>query len=140
MLNLAVHYRMLYLAMVQAHQTCKNIVFQQDHSFFAEVYSMMESNYDAIIERIIGLKGVELVNLQQIMSKVVADLASFPSEVKENADYYKYLQSHLNQVLQEIEQLAKADDLSQGTINLIVGQADAIEVLQYKIKQRLGGK
>jgi DNA-binding ferritin-like protein len=140
MLELLCKYRAMQLAVHQFHNLCKNQIFFQDHSFFGDLYGQMEGYYDDLVERVIGLKGAELINLQQIMSKVVADLQSCPNEVKENSEYFKYIQLHLAQILQMIEQLAKADDLSQGTINLIVGQADAIEVLQYKIKQRLGGK
>jgi DNA-binding ferritin-like protein len=140
MLELLCKYRAMQLCIHHMHLLAKNVCFNQDHEFLGEIYAMMEANFDSICERVIGLKGPELINLQQIMTKVVADLQSCPNEVKENAEYFKYIQLHLAQVLQLIEQLAKADDLSQGTINLIVGQADAIEVLQYKIKQRLGSK
>jgi DNA-binding ferritin-like protein len=111
------------------------VVFHEDHSFFGDLYGAAEGYYDDIIERIIGLNGDQSINLQQIMMMVSDKIKDAPNAAQENAIYYQYVNGLLDYILSEIEKLAPS--CSQGTMNLLAGQADAIEVLKYKISRRI---
>jgi len=136
LLMLAVCYRGLQLASHNFHNLVARTVFGQDHSFFGDLYPKMEDNYDAIIERIIGLYGDSSINLQNIMMMVSQKIQDAPNASQENKVFYQYCEQMLKYILSEIEQMAPG--CSQGTMNLLAGQADEIEVLLYKIGRRLG--
>lgn len=136
LLQLAVCYRGLQLAAHNFHNLVARTVFFQDHSFFGDLYSAAEGYYDDIIERIIGLYGDQSINLQNIMMMVSQKIQDAPNASQENKVFYQYCEQMLKYVLSEIEQLAPG--CSQGTMNMLAGQADEIEVLLYKISRRLG--
>ena len=138
MLELIILYRSLQLFAHSAHNLCKGKEFHQDHEFFGGLYPTAEGYYDSVIERAIGTYGEsrDLTN-QSILPKVIAKIQDSPSIGSSNEEFYRYALDLCDKILKKIESLAKGGQLSQGTINLIVGQADAIEVLIYKIKQRL---
>jgi DNA-binding ferritin-like protein len=136
LLMLAVCYRGLQLVSHNFHNLVARTVFFQDHSFFGDLYGQMEGYYDDMIERIIGLYGDSSINLQNIMMMVSQKIQDAPNASQENKAFYQYCNQMLDYILSEIEQLAPS--CSQGTMNLLAGQADAIEVLKYKIGRRLG--
>jgi DNA-binding ferritin-like protein len=121
-----------------AHLLCARTVFFQDHEFLGSVYSQAEGYFDSISERMIGLGQEDQLKLQPQLAAVAQKLAAAPSVgVKENKEYFVYLLSQCDEACKIIEQLSKSPGLSQGTINLIVGIADELEVLKYKISRRL---
>jgi DNA-binding ferritin-like protein len=136
LLMLAICYRALQLASHNFHNLVGRTVFFQDHSFFGDLYGAAEGYYDSIIERIIGLYGEQSINLQNIMMMVSQKIQDAPNASQENKVFYQYCEQMLKYILSEIEQLAPS--CSQGTMNLLAGQADEIEVLLYKIGRRLG--
>ena len=134
---LALH-RAMQMFAHSAHNLCARALFHQDHEFFGDLYGAAEGRYDSIAEKIIGTQGEDKLALQQIMAAVSQKLQNAPSVgVKENKVFYAYALDMSKQALAMIEQLNKAGQLSQGTINMLADQADKIEVEVYKIKQRL---
>jgi len=129
LIELATLFRAINIYTHQAHHLTKGDTFLQDHTFFSEIYSLMDSFYDDLIERHIGTVD-DKIDLHDIMDKVTHMI-----EVADE-NWYKTILDSLENSLEKIEKLCKSD-ISQGTINLLAGQADQIEVLIYKIKRRL---
>lgn len=138
MLELIVLHRALQLFAHSCHNLVKGKEFHQDHEFFGDLYAAAEGRYDSTIERAIGLFGESDISLQMILEDVASELKDAPSvNVENNNTFYEYALKLENKILKKIGSLAKNEQLSQGTINLLVGHADSIEVETYKIKQRL---
>jgi len=130
LLRLATIFKVLDLYAHNAHHFTKGPTFFQDHGFFRELYSFADSKFDSVIERYIGLGGKNY------------DLAAFMVDVNESLKitdpkFFTTSLILLEQAKKHIELMSKDTTLSQGTINLIVGIEDEIEVLCYKIKQRI---
>ena len=53
-----------------AHNLAKGKTFFADHEFLSETYTSLENDYDSVIERIIGTKGTDGLELTLIMSDV----------------------------------------------------------------------
>jgi len=137
MLELIVLHRAMQIFTHSCHNLCSGKEFHQDHEFFGELYAAAEGRYDSLVERCIGLFGENELGIQNILSRVSNELSSAPSVGYKNEEFYKYSLKLCDKILKKIESLAKGGQLSQGTINLIVGHADAFEVDVYKINQRL---
>jgi len=138
MLQLAILFRAMQLASHSAHNHCARTVFFQDHEFFGGVYSQAEGYYDSVAERMIGLGQEEQLKLQSVMAGVSQKLASAPSVgVKENKEFFIFLQSQAEEACKLCDSLCKSGQLSEGTKQLIGGIADELEVLKYKISRRL---
>ena len=83
MLTLAIHLRTMQMFNHSAHNLCARVPFFADHEAFAEFYSANESDYDAVVERIIGKIGPQSINLAQIMQAVAAKCATLPLLMQE---------------------------------------------------------
>lgn len=138
MKDLAILLRSINLYAHSAHNLCARVVFLQDHEFFNEIYSAANVAYDSVIERIIGLYGEEAVPaLPEQLEALHQILSQLPEKgVKENAIYFQVLLEKQKMVCEKIEELCKSG-LPQGTIQMLGNIADASEVLQYKLKQRI---
>ena len=138
MLQLAVLFRAMQMAGHSAHQLCARTVFFQDHDAFAEIYEQAEKWFDSICERMIGLGQEEQLKLQPLMTAVSQKLASAPSVgVKENKEYFMFLQSQAEEACKLCDALCKSGQFSEGTKQLIGGIADELEILKYKISRRI---
>lgn len=138
MLNLAICLRALQLYSQHAHNLCARMPFHQDHAFFADVYNFADDSYDSVIERIIGTKGEEGLQLKSILKGVYTKLDNMPDVgVKENKAFYTAILSQQKYINDEINMLVKSEGMSEGTKQLIGGIADALEVLIYKTQRRL---
>jgi DNA-binding ferritin-like protein len=138
LLQIAVHYRALYLFAVQAHHLAAKVAFFPDHAFFAEVYGQAEDFYDQLIERHIGLNGEEHVDLMLINQKATEILSQLKTKgVSENKEFYMEILKQLQATLTMLDQACKDPSVSVGTQNLLAGQADSLEVLVYKISRRV---
>lgn len=129
LINLAILYRSLNIISHHAHNMTKGDEFFQDHAFFGEIYPMMDDFYDSVIERHIGTIGDD-IDLADIMDRVAYMVKD------SNKDFCYTIKLGLENALNKIEKLCKSE-LSQGTINLLAGHADSIEVLVYKLKRRM---
>lgn len=116
------------------HNTTKGVSFFADHEFFGEAYEAYEADYDAIIERDIGL------------GETSFDLAAITREAAEKAAVYDpsdMAADEMCAVLLSMERLIQAEcerldpEVSIGTSNLLQGIADKSEMRVYKLKQRI---
>lgn len=120
-----------------AHNLCAGGSFFSDHDFFAATYNELESDYDSLIERCIGLFGDEHLCLKDIISEALEIIMKCPDRVQNNKEYFAYLSKLEDELVASIETLSKIDDISQGLIQLLGSIAERSEIRQYKIKQRL---
>lgn len=124
--------RMLQLYTHNAHNLLGGPTFFQDHEFLGELYPVYESEYDSIVERIIGLgKEIDLISTQQ----QAVDALKKCSQPKSYKDCYAEILKYEQMLCSMVEKLVK--DSSQGTIQLLGDAANKSEMRQYKIKQRL---
>jgi len=137
MLNLAICLRALQIISHHYHNVCGKIAFHQDHEFFAEVYNAAESDYDDVIERIIGKDGIQVIDLDSILMQVSAKVKAMPKLAPENKAYYEALLSQILYINDEIQKLIDTKAVSRGTEQLIGEIANKNEVLVYKIKRRI---
>lgn len=118
-----------------AHLLAKNPQFFADHAALGEFYSALESDFDSVSERLIGLFGPEAFSLALILQQAMVKLPQAPAP--DNATYF----SQGLQQEQELQQLGgmicKLPECSEGTKQLIGNILDDSESRVYKIKQRL---
>lgn len=119
------------------HHLVKGTPFHADHSFFGDVYSELEGDFDSVAERIIGLYGEESLELQSVLNGAMSKIADAPSiGVTDNKVYYQYLYK-LDEKLKALIKQIISTGVSPGTEQLIGNIADKCEVRCYKVKQRL---
>jgi hypothetical protein len=127
---LAVHLRAMQLLYHNFHHLVSGVSFFSDHKFFGSSYSEIESNYDSVVENIIGFGSIiDLSTLQCDAAKMMVDLSS-------GEDFFSSALIAENQLQLLIEDISK-EQLYQGTINLIGAIAEASKSRIYKIKQRI---
>lgn len=124
--------RFLQLYSHIAHNMVSGATFFEDHSFLGGLYPAYESEYDDVVERMIGL-GMT-VDLFKVQHKAVEmlDRVSF-SNAKQA---FQTILDSEKKLASEIETEAKLKP-SQGTLQTLGTIAENSEVRQYKLKQRL---
>lgn len=134
MQQLAIMYKLKNLLAHNMHNLCARVAFLSDHDYLASVYEQADDNYDAIVERMIGL-GLP-IDLNVVHSEAVQKLASVP-QGKDNSEMFSQLLQLNKQIIQLIEIECKSGKLSEGTRQLIGGHADLLESENYKLLQRI---
>lgn len=130
--DLATILRFLQIYSHNAHNQLSGTTFFQDHSFLGELYPAYESDYDDVIERMIGLNQTpDLISLQ----KQITEQLSNEGTPNNYPQCYNNILKWEIILCKSIELLSK--NLSQGTIQLIGDIANKSEMRQYKLKQRL---
>lgn len=135
MKDLAILFRCAQLFAHNAHNLCARIVFFQDHEFLGDLYSKYESEYDSVIERIIGLQGSDQLDLVAIQIAAVDRLKSYPQKAPENAKYFEMILAMEKEICERVKMLIPTS--TEGTKQLIGEMANQSEIRQYKIKQRI---
>jgi len=130
MIELAILYRTLNLFVHHAHNLIKGVTFHEDHAFFGDLYATADDYYDAIIERIIGTSD-DKIDLCEIIKE------SYTLLEQMNDEFYNTSLILIEEIIKHIDSISKDGKISIGTQNLIQGQADALEVIIYKIKRKL---
>jgi DNA-binding ferritin-like protein len=138
LLDLAIQTRAMQIFYHSCHNLVARSVFFSDHEAFAGFYGAMDSTYDSIIERGIGLYGPEIADITTIMKGVYGKIKGLPCcQAKENKEFFEASLPLENELNQKLNECIKAEGLSEGTKNLLEDIADKCEVRIYKIKQRL---
>jgi DNA-binding ferritin-like protein len=127
---LAVHLRAMQFLYHNFHHLVSGASFFSDHKFFGSSYSDIESNYDSVVENIIGFGStIDLNTLQYDAVKKMVDLSS-------GEDFFGSALIAENELQSLIEDISK-EQLYQGTTNLIGAIAEISKSRIYKIKQRI---
>lgn len=137
MLELLAMLRAAQLLMHHAHNICFGSTFMQDHFFFGDSYEAFEKDYDDLIERIIGVKGKEGLELKVIMAQVMDILPDDMLLIKDNK-YFYMLQLRMEETIgQMIQEICKTEE-DEGIKQLLGDMKQTSQIRQYKIKQRIG--
>ncbi len=137
MLELICTLRASQLFLHQAHLLAKGSLFLQDHEFLGSLYSELESEFDSVSERFIGLGNEDQMNLQAMMMKVLEKLKACPSVgIKENKEFFNYQLQFEKSICSQVEVLCK-QGLSQGCLQLLGEVANKSEARQYKLSRRI---
>ena len=129
--NIATLYRALQLYTQAAHNKVSTCAFFADHAFLGEVYEAMESAYDSLVERAIGLgEKLDLLAMNVDAAKAIEDLKLEKPEV-----IWSQLLENENSLLEHLEEASTKASI--GTQNLLAQLADDSEARIYKIKQRI---
>jgi len=137
MKQLLIQLRTMQLFTHGAHNLCSKVLFFQDHDFFGSVYTVLEGDYDSVLERMIGLHGEESLDYPNLLNAIATKLKPLPSVgVKENSEFFKALLTLEVELCSLIKQTI-AKGTTPGTEQLIGEIANQSEMRQYKIKQRI---
>jgi DNA-binding ferritin-like protein len=138
MKELKILLRSLQLYAHMAHNLCARVVFQQDHEFFASVYEAADNDFDAVMERCIGLYGEDSVpSLTEQLQMISAIIANMPTKgVKENSVFYMNILDIEQKIVAKATEVIKSG-ATQGTTQLLGDICNRLEVEMYKIKQRV---
>lgn len=137
MKDLLIHLRAMNIFAHSAHNLVARTPFHSDHLFFGDTYEALDADYDAVIERMIGLYGEEGAELSSIMAAVAQKLAGVPSVgVKENSMFYAKLLQMEQELCSMITKLISAK-VSPGTEQTLGTICEKSEIRQYLIKQRI---
>lgn len=132
MSEIAIIFKALNLYAHAAHNLASKSLFLQDHDFLAELYDKYDSEYDSVIERMIGLG--QPVDLKEINREAVDLFASLDLTVSENIVFFQKIVELESLLLQAIKQEYALSSI--GTQQLIGEQANQAEMRLYKLKQR----
>lgn len=135
MLELICTLRASQLFLHHAHLLAKGPLFMPDHEFLADLYSEIESDFDAVSERLIGTGGEDKFNLQSIMNGVNVKLKTCPGHCPENKVAFQKQMEFEKQICELVENLVVG--ASEGTIQLLGDVANRSEIRQYKIGRRI---
>jgi len=132
---IAIQLRALQLYTHMAHNYVSRVIFFSDHEALGDFYSEHETDYDDVVERMIGLSSPEMVNIQNITTQSVQKMMTLPVSLKENSKWFETILLLEQQLCQIIK--AEVPKVSEGTKQLIGEIANKSEKRQYKLKQRI---
>lgn len=127
--------KLLNIVAHNAHNKVARVVFMQDHELLAEIYEEADTMYDDVVERMIGLD--QEINLTEVHMMSAQALQQFPSEAKENSEYFKSILTIEKEICSIIENLVRSQQVSVGTEQLLGDICNKLEMHGYKLKQRL---
>lgn len=126
--------RALNLIYHHMHNIAKGQSFFSDHAELAGMYDTIDSDYDSLVERRIGLTGsFDRASLSEVLHESCEIVGNMPeSEMNEMFSFAMSLESEYVRELKNAEA-----GQSSGTVNMLQGLSDESEVRQYKIQRRL---
>lgn len=132
LLKLAVQLRYTQFYVHMAHNITHGDTFYQDHKVFGSLYEEYENEYDAVIERFIGLGGAP--SIYGVTKNAVALLEEYQHDNKPSVFFERLL--GCEEKIRKAIDTALKDNQSEGTKNFLQGLADTSEQRTYKLKQR----
>lgn len=131
--DLVILLRMAQLYTHNAHNLVKGTAFFEDHKFLGELYPVYEEAYDSVVERMIGNN--QTIDLIQVQKRAAESLSFAPEDKGDGLKIFKYIlfmEEHICALIESIKQ-----SVSEGTKQLLGDIANASEIRQYKLKQRI---
>lgn len=129
--DLAIILRGMQFYAHQAHNLISGDEFFQDHAFLGDLYPKYESDYDDVIERMIGLG--QSIDIAKVTKEAASILDS--EESMQSNDCIEMLLVYEKSLCETVGSLMSG--VSHGTQQLIGEMANQSEIRQYKMKQRL---
>ena len=124
------------------YHNCHNLVGRQsffsDHDAFSSFYTEMESEYDGVAERIVGLFGTHALDVKKQIQDIATRLQQLPcSDAKNNKVYFDKALVLEQELCAGLDAKIKDPKTTEGTRDMLASLASASEVRQYKLKQRV---
>ena len=126
-----------------AHHVTRGTGFNGDHNLYAEIYEAMQSYYDVVVEKSIGIAGCEDVATPlNTMTKACTILGAYPNPVEMTSlslasSGHKLLQDY-HDFLEEIDgMLEQSGSLSLGLNDFHASTSSSVETFLYKLGQRI---
>lgn len=117
------------------HNVAHGEAFGSDHKMTGAFYEELDTEFDSVSERHIGLSGdVSSATLLYTISEAASILSTMP-DTEDMLSYFKYALDLEKQLRAEVD--LAMQDATEGTKNLLAGIADRSEVRDYKLKQRV---
>ena len=135
MTEIAIQLRLMQLLAQNCHNLVSRSVFMPDHELLGSLYDKYVTDYDSVVERMIGLN--QTPDLVQLQVQAAQKLTQIPLTYKENAECFRALYQLEKQLQQMIEMTCKSGKCSQGTIQLLGDIANQSEMNSYKMGQRI---
>jgi len=138
--KIATYLRFLQLYAHICHNLVSGPTFFADHEFLGELYPAYEGEYDSVVERMIGL------GMKPNLFAITKDAAAMLDRVgnKNINEAFKNLLKIEKLLCDVIEKEVTPSpmahphtNMKQGTIQMLGNIADASEVRQYKMNQRI---
>lgn len=127
--------RMMNIYYHHLHNIAHGPTFKADHELMSDFYTQLESSYDSLIERYIGI-GAEM-DKSQLLS-IITDAHAVLDSIPEGTDMDTHFQYALELEISLRAEIQSSMEMhSEGTKNLLAALADESEVRSYKLKQRV---
>lgn len=138
MLKLAQQLQAMKMCYHNAHHIASRVGFFADHDSLGSFYGQLDSDFDDVMERSIGLYGTEVANLGVIMQGVAAKTATCPSNrATDNSALFSHGLQLETELVGLVEAICKSPECKESTKQLISEIGNKSEMRQYKIKQRI---
>lgn len=137
MKRLASYLRFKQLFAHNCHNLTQGKTFFEDHAFFGSLYEQAQSDYDSIIERMLGLEPDKECDLVGITEQATEYLCKAKVDFKNPELCLRMLIKITEEIIKKIEVMTRQEDMSQGVIQLLGDIANREEASLYKIHQRL---
>jgi DNA-binding ferritin-like protein len=109
----------------------------QDHGMLGDIYSAAESDYDDVVERVIGTSSKPLDTLA-IAEQAVKFASSMHKESgQHNYNFFSDILRLEVAICSLIDKCVASKEYPEGTKQLVGGIADKSMIRQYKLRQRL---
>lgn len=138
MINIAILLKLMNIFTHNCHNIVAHVSFFSDHEKLAEFYDKYDEDYDDVIERYIGINGVESIDLIEINNAANNALSNYPIDYKSNRDCFRILLELEQKLCMFIEEEISTVKHSEGTKQLLGEICNQSEKRQYLIKRRLG--
>jgi len=120
-----------------AHWQTKGPSFAGDHELFAELYSAIDKEFDALAEKIVAKYGGQAVDSVDQLRRISTVVARADESSNDLVQRSLNVEEGLQTVLESVrDYLRKEKELSMGMDNFLQGIADSHDTPIYKLKQR----
>lgn len=126
-----------------AHHAVAGVSFVGDHALLGDVYTKANAEFDALVERAVGLSGIRAVaEPLALLSAAARKLQEWPSPV-DVTDTLMVAAMQVNQAAIDAcdgaaATIEQSGLLSRGTDNMLAQMSDTHEGFAYKLGQRNG--
>lgn len=140
MKELAILLRKMQLLTHMMHNLVSGSDFLLHHEFLGELYPEYEADYDDVIERIIGLYGVNSIDLLSVQISAVDELKHYPIDPFNVIGMFEVVQNCEKELCDYVKKLCSHPGMSEGSKQLVGEIANKSEARQYKLKQIIAKK
>jgi DNA-binding ferritin-like protein len=139
MVQLVYQYRYVSMLAQTGHWFVTGRTSAQDHELFKSIYTKLSDMLDDVAERAVGtfeLSPSDFTLTQQ--SEAVADMSSDydHNAAHDGTKFASILVEELEALNELINEIVESDDITDGTRNLLEGQADEIDKFLYLLGRR----